>query len=157
PGMRGTISTSFVLVLIGIAELSFSETLVTAFAAAIVQSVWRCKRRPKLVQAAFNASVLASSSGVAYLVALAIRAKLGHNGLLIEMTAAAWVYFLLNTFMVSEILALLQDKKVMALWKNCHLWSFPYYLVGSAIAVLCSAASRSAGLQASLLVLPVMT
>jgi hypothetical protein len=67
------------------------------------------------------------------------------------------VYFFLNTLMVSEVLALLQSQNVVVIWKNCHLWSFPYYLVGAAVAAVSSALSRPAGWPASLLVLPVMT
>ena len=36
PGLKGTISVNFVFILIGIAELSLSETILLSFAAAIV-------------------------------------------------------------------------------------------------------------------------
>jgi hypothetical protein len=42
------------------------------------------------------------------------------------------------------------------LWRDCYFWSFPYYLVGSAIAGLVTVSSRAIGWHGSLLVLPLM-
>src|SRR5690348_996639 len=61
PGMTGTISTNFVLVLVATALFSFAETVLLAAAAVAVQSLWRSRSRVKLVQLGFNSAALAIS------------------------------------------------------------------------------------------------
>jgi hypothetical protein len=56
--------------------------------------------------------------------------------------------------MVATVLCLVESRPLLHVWQNCYFWSFPYYLVGSAAAGLMTATCRSAGWQASLLVLP---
>src|ERR1700682_3678454 len=52
PGIAGTISMNFLFVLIAIAAFTFSETVVLASMASLVQCLWRARRRPKLLQVA---------------------------------------------------------------------------------------------------------
>jgi hypothetical protein len=72
------------------------------------------------------------------------------------LAPAATVFFIMNTGMVSLILALISKTSLVAKWRQCHLWTFPYYLVGAAIAAAVSTSSQSIGWRVSLLVLPVM-
>src|SRR5215471_4087488 len=62
PGISGTISVNFLLILMAVATSSFSETVFLAAAACIVQCLWRSRSRPRLVQVAFNVSALEISS-----------------------------------------------------------------------------------------------
>jgi hypothetical protein len=156
PGFQGTISISFVLLLIGVAELNYAETLLMAGAVAVVQTVWRCKRRPRLEQVFFNVSVLVISAAAACRASREVAFRTRCEELLLLMPVAAVVYFICNTMLVSGVLGLLQNQPVMELWRTCHLWSFPYYLVGAAVAALSVSMSRSVGWQVSLMVLPVM-
>src|SRR6266508_3696801 len=112
PGMQGTISISFVVVLIGVAELSLPETLVMAAVVAVMQSVWKCKRRPQAVQVLFNSAVLVISAGAAYGLSHAVMGVMGRDDLIVEMAVAACVYFVANTVMVSGILGLLRHESV---------------------------------------------
>ena len=43
PGMTGTMSMNFLFILIGIAQLSFAESLTLAGAAAVCQCLWKAK------------------------------------------------------------------------------------------------------------------
>ena len=54
PGVRGTMSVSYVFVLLGMLDFSYPETVLLACLAMVVQSVWRTKYRPKLLHVAFN-------------------------------------------------------------------------------------------------------
>ena len=69
PGITGTISVNFLLILIGIADFTFTETITMGCAAIVIQCVWGAKRRPQLIQVLFNVAALALSIGVAYQVA----------------------------------------------------------------------------------------
>ena len=50
----------------------------------------------------------------------------------------------------------MDNKPLMQVWRQCYLWSFPYYLAGAAVAGLLVASSRSVGWATSLLILPIM-
>jgi hypothetical protein len=155
PGITGTISVNFLFVLVAIAAFSFSETVILAGAACIVQCMWRTKRRPKLVQVAFNVATLAISAGIAYRAAHAIAGRFDEN-LPVLLALATCIYFLCNTLLISGVLALLESKPLLTVWKQCYLWSFPYYLAGAAIAGVIVYYGRSAGWVMPLCLLPLM-
>jgi hypothetical protein len=153
PGLKSTISVNFVFILIGIAELSLPETLTLALAATLVQCLWRPKTRPKIIQVLFNASSLLISTTLTYAVAHAVP---GEQRTLTALAPAATVFFLVNTGLISLVLALTSNQELRAVWRQCHLWAFPYYLVGAAIAGAVSASSTMESWRIPLLALPMM-
>jgi hypothetical protein len=58
--------------------------------------------------------------------------------------------------LVSGVIALVEQKKFTAVWRECHGWSFPYYVLGAAIAALITVSSRTTGWTASLFIVPAM-
>jgi len=72
------------------------------------------------------------------------------------LVIAACTYFMSNTMLISGVLCLVEGKPLKKVWQQCYLWSFPYYLVGSAIAGLVTVSSRTVGWEVSLLLLPIM-
>ena len=86
-----------------------------------------------------------------FIVALASKESL--SALLV---LAACIYFLSNTMLVSGVLCLIDGKPFTKVWQQCYFWTFPYYLVGSAVAGVVTVSSHAVGWQASLLVLPLM-
>jgi hypothetical protein len=153
PGLHGTISVNFVFILIALTQLSLVETLTLAFAATLVQCFWRPKTRPKIVQVLFSTSTVVISTALAYGSAHAVP---GQVHMLIALAPAATVFFVMNTGMISLILAFVSKSTLLAVWKQCHLWAFPYYLVGAAIAAVVDQSSQTIGWRLSLLALPVM-
>jgi hypothetical protein len=153
PGLHGTISVNFVFILIALTQLSLVETLTLAFAATLVQCLWRPKTRPKMVQVLFSASTVVISTALAYGAAHAVP---GEVHVLVALAPAATVFFVMNTGMISLILAIISKSTLLAVWKQCHLWAFPYYLVGAAIAAGIDQSSQTIGWRLSLLGLPVM-
>jgi hypothetical protein len=69
------------------------------------------------------------------------------------LAPAAMVYFALNSGMVSLVLALISGNPVAAIWKQAHLWTFPYYLVGAVIASMVCIWGQTAGWRPPLLLL----
>ena len=59
PGITGTMSVLFVLLLAGIANLGLPETLIIGSTCALVQSFWHAKVRPRAVQLAFSIANIA--------------------------------------------------------------------------------------------------
>lgn len=152
PGITGTISVNFLFILIAMAVFTFSETVLLASAACIVQCLWRPRSRPRMVQVSFNVSALAISSGASYRLShLFAGGPAAHLAVLLAVAAS--FYFTADTMLVSGVLSLVQGKSLFTVWQQCYLWSFPYYLAGAAIAGLAVATNRSAGWGMSLLIL----
>ena len=156
PGIQATMSANFLFILVGILDLPYFETLAMGCLGGLVQSLWQAKPRPRLVQILFNFANLALSITAANFVfhsSLAFRLGLRWPLLL---AAASTVYFAFNTLSVSCTIALTERRNPLQVWKECYLWSFPYYLLGALIAGGVSVINRLIGWQVAILVLPVV-
>jgi putative nucleotidyltransferase with HDIG domain len=154
PGIEGTLSVFFILTLVGILEMSLPETLLIGLVGTLAQFYWKPARRPKLVQLIFNLSQVTVSSAAAYgafkVFSFYVLRGPGPLALLI----AALSYFLCNTVAMSTIIGLTEDKPIQKVWCASYVWSFPYYMVGAAIAGIVSFLDAHIGWQAALLVVP---
>jgi len=156
PGFKTTISTSFVFILIAIALFSFGETVLIGLGGALVQSLWKTQQRPKPVQVLFNGACLTVCTAAAYWTSHTALAMLGLNSLVAMMVLGACVYVVLNTGMVSLVISLAERRPLKQVWPSCYEWTFPYFLVGAAVAGLASAAGHGTNWGVTLLVVPVM-
>jgi KUP system potassium uptake protein len=103
--ITGTISVNFLFILIGIAELGFSETLILGCSAILVQCLLTRHRWPRVEHVLFNVSSSAVAIAVAYFVYHGpLHTRLHPNSAFLLMLSAA-VYFLLNTLPVATIIA----------------------------------------------------
>jgi hypothetical protein len=144
PGITGTISINFLFVLVSTALFTFSETVLLAAVAGLVQCLWRARKRPRLVQLAFNVASLAISGGASYRLSHFLAGSQARHMVSLLIVAAAF-YYTANTLMVSGVLSLVQNQSLFAIWQQCYLWSFPYYLAGAVIAGFAVEAGRSSG------------
>src|SRR5689334_1303382 len=156
PGFKTTISLNFVFVLVGIALFSFGETVLIGLGGALVQSFWKSQTRPKPVQVLFNAACLTVCTAAAFGASHYVLAMMRLDSLSAMMVLGAAVYVGLNTGLVSLVISLAEQRLLRELWSSCYEWTFPYFLVGSAVAGLASFAGRSTTWGAALLVLPAM-
>ena len=156
PGFKTTISTNFVFILAGIALFSFGETVLIGLGGALVQSLWKTQTRPKVVQVLFNAACLTVCTAAAFWTSHGVLAILGLNSLAAMMVLGACVYVVMNTGMVSLVISLAEGRTLTELWSSCYEWTFPYFLVGAAVAGLASAAGQGNNLGVTLLVMPAM-
>jgi len=156
PGMTGTMSISFVVLLAAIVQLTIPETVIIAAVEAVVQCLWRPKRRPQSMQVFFNVAALGLSSALACFGCRLLQSTVFADSLAVNLLVATAVCYLANTIAVSTALCLVERKPVSAIFAPCYFWSFPYYLVGASAAGLMVATSRAASWQPSLLALPLM-
>jgi putative nucleotidyltransferase with HDIG domain len=154
PDIEGTMSMNFLFTLLGILELSLPETLLIGLARTLAQFYWKPARRLKLVQLVFNLSQVTVCSAAAYGAYKLVSLHVLHGPGPLALLAAAITHFACNTMAMSAIIGLTENKPIPKVWTESYLWSFPYYLVGAAIAGLVSFLNRHIGWQASLLVLP---
>ena len=156
PGFKTTISTNFVFILVGIALFSFGETVLIGLGGALVQSLWKTQTRPKVVQVLFNAACLTVCTAAAFWASRGVLAMLGLDSLASMMVLGACVYVVMNTGLVSLVISLAEGRPLRELWSSCYEWTFPYFLVGAAVAGLASAAGHGTNLGVTLLVVPAM-
>jgi len=150
----GTLSVNFLFTLLGILELSLPETLLIGLVSTLGQFYWRPARRLHLVQLVFNLSQVTVSGAAAYGAYQFICIHVLHGPGPLALVVAAVTHFAVNTLATSTIIGLTEDKPFSKVWTDSYLWSFPYYMVGAAVAGLVSFLNRHIGWQSSLLVLP---
>src|ERR1700720_4798764 len=156
PGIQATMSANFLFILVGILDLSYPETLLMGCLGGLIQSLWGAKPRPRVIQVLFNFANLAISITAANAVFHSFyAARLGLKWPLL-LAAASTTYFAVNTMSVSGVFAITERRNPIRVWKECYLWSFPYYLLGALIAGGVSVINRLFSWQAAILVLPIV-
>jgi hypothetical protein len=156
PQMQGTISVSFVFLLFAVTEYALAQVAVMAVCAAVVQSYWRPRRRPTVVQVAFNAAALLISAAVAQLISHAAIQTGGVQSELALMAVGAFLFYAIDTLLVATVVALVEERALSTIWHNCHMWAFPYYLTGAILLDVAVALDTQSRLRAPVLALPLM-
>ena len=153
PAIKGSISITFVFILIGLTTLTLSETLIIACLATLLQCVSKPKTSPRLIQVLFNMATVALSTIIAFHVPQFFGQQ---QDQLIALVLRASVFFIVNGVLVSTVIALVEHKPVIGVWRQFYLWAFPYYLIGAGLAGTFTASSHSVGWSVSLFILPLM-
>jgi hypothetical protein len=156
PGLTGTMSLNFLFILMGVSQLSFSETLALGAIATVTQCVWKNRTRPSVPQVLFNISALTMAITSAHFIYHLPQIQEVNGKLPVLLALAACFFFLTNTVLVATVLSLVETKPFAKIWQQCYIWSFPYYLVGAGIAGLVSISSVYVGWRTALLILPIM-
>ena len=151
PGMEGTISLNFVIYLLGIGTLTLTENLAMVSIATVVQAFWRYKTRPTLQKMSFNIAVLVISVCGAYLASQQIRQA---ETQVPALVIAGTVLFVVNSWLVSLVVAFTSGQSALSVWRNCNHWSFTYYVMGAGVAALVTAYGHVVGWEQALAMLP---
>jgi diguanylate cyclase (GGDEF)-like protein/putative nucleotidyltransferase with HDIG domain len=154
PGLNGTLSVNYVCVLIGLADLNLPETLIAAVAASIMQCFFRASKRPKPIQVIFNIANVAISVVACNAVFSSTYLHSQGIGMMMRLTFAVAVYYLMNTFAVTTIISLTEARPLLRLWRACYLWSFPFFLLGAGLAWAFHRVALYFGWQAAMLGMP---
>jgi diguanylate cyclase (GGDEF)-like protein/putative nucleotidyltransferase with HDIG domain len=152
PGTTGTLSVNFLFVLVGVLELSFSETLILGAVGMLAQCLY--PGRPKAIQATFNVCAASLATALAYGVYHSRLAALTIDNRPVLLGIAATVYFLANAGSIAALTALTERRPLFWLLKECYFWSFPYYLLGAGIAAAISWFNQTFNWETSLLLVP---
>jgi diguanylate cyclase (GGDEF)-like protein/putative nucleotidyltransferase with HDIG domain len=154
PGIDGTLSVSFIFLFLGMLEMTYAAILILGVASVFVQCYWHSARRLKPIQVVFNLSQLTVSTTAAYCTFKWLNLHILQQQRPLALACASIVYFLFNTLAMATILSLTGKKSIRQVWIEGYVWSFPYYLIGAAIAGLVSYLNRQIGWQTALLALP---
>lgn len=154
PGVTGTMSVLFVFLLAAISDLGLPEAMVIGALCISIQCFWRARVRPQTVQIAFGvANISFAIAATDWFYHWSFIQPLASP---FRLAIAASVFFVTNTFPVAAVIALTEGKSLRTVWSTCHLWCFPYYLVGAAIVSAFSFANRLFDWQAGVLIVPVV-
>jgi putative nucleotidyltransferase with HDIG domain len=154
PGLQGTVSVNFVFFLVGVSNMTISETLGLGLVATLVQCFWRSRKRLGFIHFAFNLSQVTVAITLTYWIYASLLHRVFHNRAPFPLLVAVIAYFFLNTIPVAAVIALAENTRIVDKWINGYAWTFPYYLVGAAIAGLIQFVMQIAGWEMSILVLP---
>jgi diguanylate cyclase (GGDEF)-like protein/putative nucleotidyltransferase with HDIG domain len=154
PGITGTLSVNFLFILIGILELSFSETLILGAISMLTQCFY--PERPKATQVTFNVCAGAVSTTLAYSLYHLPLANVLVGSRPVLLGLAATVYFIANAGSIAMVISLSERRPLSRILIDCYLWSFPYYLVGAGIAGAVAWLNQKFNWETSLLLVPVV-
>ena len=132
PGITGTLSVNFLFILIGVLELSFTETLILGAVSMLAQCLY--PERPTAIQVTFNVCAGSISTALAYVTYHHRLANLVIDSHPVLLGLAATVYFVANAGSIAAVISLTERRPLTRILVDCYFWSFPYYLVGAGIA-----------------------
>src|SRR5579864_4950934 len=152
PGIAGTLSVNFLFILVGVLQLSFTETLILGAISILAQCLY--PDRPNAMQVTFNVCAGAISTTLAYAVYHhpPIHEFIGSRPIL--LIVAACVYFVANAGSIATVISLMEGRPLSTILIDCYLWSFPYYLVGAGIAGTVAWLNQTFNWETSLLLVP---
>jgi diguanylate cyclase (GGDEF)-like protein/putative nucleotidyltransferase with HDIG domain len=152
PGITGTLSVNFLFILIGILELSFSETLILGAVSMLAQCLY--PERPKAIQVTFNVCAGSVSTALAYAIYHMPVANLLVGSRPVLLGLAATGYFIANAGSIAAVISLTERRPLIRILVDCYFWSFPYYLVGAGIAGAVAWLNQTFNWETSLLLVP---
>lgn len=154
PGITGTLSVNFLFILIGVLELSFTETMILGAIAMLAQCAY--PTRPRAMQITFNVCAGSISTALAYVVFHHPLMNLLVDSRPVLLCVSATVYFIANAGSIATVISLTERRPLNRILVDCYFWSFPYYLVGAGIAGGIAWLNHTFNWETSLLVLPVI-
>ena len=152
PGITGTLSVNFLFILVGVLELSLTETLILGSVSMLAQCLY--PERPQAIQVTFNICATAVSTFLAYSVYHHTVANMLVGNKPILLGIAATVYFIANAGSIATVISLTERRPLTQILVDCYFWSFPYYLVGAGIAGMISWFNDAFNWETSLLLVP---
>lgn len=153
PGIPVNVSPVFAFVLIGIANYSLGEALIIACGSTLVQCMWRPADKRNARKILFNIAAVSVGVTIAYNPSHFVLSQgLGHAPRMLPL--AALVFFIINTGLVSGMIALVEQEAFRAVWRNLSQHLIWYYVAGGLLATLIIIANRIGGWQAGLLITP---
>ncbi len=134
PGIFGTLSMNYVVVIFALLDSGLGAGLLAGLVSTLSQCILHPSSRPLWFQVVFSvAGIPAPVFSAAFMLRSPYLLRADHSGC-IALLAASLVYMGVNTITVAGIIGLTTGKRLMEIWVNSYLWTYPQYLVGGAIA-----------------------
>jgi PAS domain S-box-containing protein len=150
-----SMSVSYVVDIAALILRGPHASMLVGAASGWSQTVWKSPGPTRLHRTLFNMSVLAltvESAGQVY-ERLGGNPGAGLSASVVPIAGMALTYFVLNTALVSVVIALTTRQSAWRIWKNEFASSAPNYLVGAGAAAVVIAVIESAGYARTLLLI----
>jgi len=150
------LSVALPFVYAGMMEFGPSSAVLISLLAALGACLMRT-RRLDMARILFNTSVIAGTTVVAGWTYLALGGRVGQVGMADSfwpLVASTFVYYAINTALISGVIHLTQHRPLPKVWKENFLWSAPSYFTGSFIGLMISLLLHRFGWMAFALSLP---
>jgi diguanylate cyclase (GGDEF)-like protein/putative nucleotidyltransferase with HDIG domain len=143
-----SLSSSLILVLFGVAELTMPETVFLAALVSLLPGIWRHFRAGETWRfLAFEVALAATGTGFAARVfASSALSEIGLNDMA-RLTVATLILFLLETTPRIAIFAFDRSRALAPLWVTEVAWAVPYYFGGALLAFVMTTISQTLGWQ----------
>ena len=156
PGVTGPLPLSFLFVLLGLVELTSSETILLGCGVALIQCYWNQPKRPPTAFAVFQVALMIVAAGAAERVYHSAWFQFSDVDTSYRLAIATLALFLLNTAPMAKWTAIAERERFAAVWLCTSFWSLPHYMAGAGIAMAVSTAARYVGWPTMLLTGPVV-
>ena len=155
PGVSIHLSAGFLVLIWAIVRLGSGEALVLGWASILVQSYWKSKRKPALVQLVTNLAVVSLSIAAARIVFHGGQIQQFLPQELYRLLLASIAYFAVNSIALCGVIALTKNLPVWSVWRDSYLWSFPHYLLSASVVGGVEMIRKFIGFEVAFLILPV--
>jgi hypothetical protein len=108
PGITGTLSVNFLFILIGVLELSLTETLILGAVSMLAQCLY--PERPSAIQITFNICAGTISTALAYTVYHHPLSRVFVDSGPVLLGLAATVYFIANAGSIAAVISLTERR-----------------------------------------------
>src|SRR5262249_21768072 len=121
PGIKGTMSVNFLLILLGISQMSLGETMALGLAGTLVQCFWKAKNPVKPIRLLFSLASMAIAISACYAFTSILPVRIVPA----ELLATSVVFFFMNTAPIAGAIAVTERKPLAQTWHRTYFWSFP--------------------------------
>ncbi len=154
PGVSGSFSASYMIVLFAVVHSSPGEALSVAVAAIGTQCVWRPATRIGWYHVWFNAGAICLATGASHFAFHSAMLPGWASSNAIRLLLASACYFAVNTGLTAGAIARDESRAWFPVWRSTYAWSFPYYLLSATIVAVFEWVRGSFGLEVALLGAP---
>ena len=156
PGVTEPLALSYLFVLLGVVELTASETILLALGVTLVQCCWNQPKRLLTAFTLLQVGLMIVGAGAAERLYHSAWFEYSGVDTSLRLAIATLALFLINTAPVAKWTAIAKGERFAAVWLCTSFWSLPHYLAGAGIARAVSSAAHYIGWQTVLLTGPVV-
>ena len=152
PAITVSCSSNSLFIILGAAELDATEAMLVACAAAAAQTLLNTREKPSPVQLGFNMAVLGIATSACIWTSSTLTAWGAASAL--ALFCAGVVFYVLNTILISGIVALTREITMRRIWRAWLCWTTPAFVVSTAAAMALFASDPTFRWRPALLTIP---
>ena len=156
PGLQGNLTGSFLFTIFAIQQLDAPEALVVSVGAVISQTVWKARTSTTGYRFVFNISCIVITVILSWWGFHWVVDRIESTYYLGVTILLGAIYFLINSLLVSLMIAAGDKKGVGEVWQSTFLWTLPLFALGSGLVAAIGKLTSIAGPGGSLLIGPLI-